>query len=210
MRRSRIVLIVVGAAAAALAALYAQDIRSWQQTLQASDVAYAATPGQPVRTSAPTVLPASLSAKLLSVQLDRRWLTALPHFVSVYDYINPLDHLGPGAYSILDGAERDLTPVTQDTDPARASQAYDLLAVLTFRSAYPGSGTNPDLLEEAVSDLQNAVRVDPSNEVAKENLELAMRVLVAKHGGRLKLPGSGTEATNKRRGSNAPPPGGGF
>jgi hypothetical protein len=112
--------------------------------------------------------------------------------------------------TILNGAERDLTPLTQDPRPANASQAYDLLAVLYFRSAYPGSGTDPGLLAEAVSDLQNAVRVDPSNETAKENLELAMRVLIAKPGGRLKVPGSGTRATNKRRGSDALPPGGGF
>jgi hypothetical protein len=210
MRRRRIVLAGLLAVVAILAALYAQDLRSWQRTLQSSEVAYAAHPGQPVQTTASTILPSSLSAELLSVQRDRQWLKALPHFVGVYDFVDPLDHLGPGVYDLLNGAENDLTVVTQDPEPARASQAYDLLGALYFRSAYPGSGTDPGLLEEAVSDLQNAVRVDPSNEIAKENLELAMRVLVAKHGGHLKLPGSGSHATNKRRGSDALPPGGGF
>jgi hypothetical protein len=185
-------------------------VRSWQRALRSGQIAYSAAPGQTVTTSASTILPSSLSGDLLSVQDDRQWLKALPHFVGVYDFVNPLDHLGPGVYDLLNGAERDLTTVTQDPRPANASQAYDLLAVLYFRSAYPGSGTDPGLIAEAVSDLQNAVRVDPSNEIAKENLELAMRVLVAKHGGQLKVPGSGTRATNRRRGSDALPPGGGF
>ncbi|HEV2591235.1 MAG TPA: hypothetical protein VGU02_05015 [Gaiellaceae bacterium] len=211
MRRGRIALAAVLAAAALLAVLYAQDIRAWQETLRTSNVAYVAAPGHPVRTApATTFLPAGLSADLLSVRVDREWLKALPHFVGVYGIVNPADNLGPPAYTLITGAERDLTKVTQDSDPAGASQAYDLLGVLYFRSAYPGSGTRPDLLEEAVADLQNAVRVDPANEVAKENLELAMRVLVAKHGGKLKIPGSGTQATKKRRGSDALPPGGGF
>jgi hypothetical protein len=210
MRPRRVALAATLAVVAVLAALFAHDLRSWQHTIAAGELAYAAAPGQQVRTTAPTILPSSLSADLLSVQRDRQWLKALPHFVGVYDFVNPLDHLGPGVYDLLNSVEADLTKVTQDSDPARASQAYDLLGVLYFRSAYPGSGTDPGLLEEAVSDLQNAVRVDPSNEVAKENLELAIRVLIAKHGGQLKVPGSGTRATHLRRGSDAPPPGAGF
>jgi hypothetical protein len=210
MRIRRLMLAGALAAIAVLGASYAHDLRSWQHTLESGEIAYSAAPGQPVPTSAPTILPTSLAGDLLSVQGERQWLKALPHFVRVYDFVNPIDHLGPGVYDLLNGAERDLTPLTQDPRPANASQAYDLLAVLYFRSAYPGSGTDPGLLAEAVSDLQNAVRVDPSNETAKENLELAMRVLIAKPGGRLKVPGSGTRATNKRRGSDALPPGGGF
>ncbi len=210
MRRRRLVLAGALGVVAVLGALYAHDLRTWQHTLASGQIAYSAAPGQTVATTAPTILPSSVSGDLLSVQDDRQWLRALPHFVMVYDFVNPLDHLGPGVYDLLNGAERDLTIVTQDSRPASASQAYDLLAVLYFRSAYPGSGTDPGLLSEAVSDLQNAVRVDPSNEIAKENLELAMRVLIAKHGGQLKVPGSGTRATNKRRGSDALPPGGGF
>ena len=210
MRTHRLALAGALAAIAVAGAFEAHDIRSWQRTLRSGQVAYSAAPSQPVRATARTILPSTLSADLLSVQRERDWLNALPHFVDVYDFVNPLDHLGPGVYDLLNGAERDLTTLTQDPRPASASQAYDLLAVLYFRSAYPGSGTDPGLLAEAVSDLQNAVRVDPSNETAKENLELAMRVLVAKHGGRLKVPGSGTRATNKRRGSDALPPGGGF
>lgn len=210
MRRGRIVLAGVLAVVAALCAAFAHDLRSWEHTIGASEVSYAAAPAQPVHTNAPTILPSGLSGDLLSVQRDREWLEALPHFTSVYDFVNPRDSLGPALYSLIDGAEADLTTVASDPNPAGASQAYDLLGVLFFRSAYPGSGTDPGLLQEAVSNLQNAVRVDPSNEIAKENLELAMRVLVARHGGQLKQPGSGTQATNKRRGSNALPPGGGF
>ena len=143
MRRRRLVLAGALGVVAVLGALYAHDLRTWRHTLESGQIAYSAAPGQTVATTAPTILPSSLSGDLLSVQRERQWLKALPHFVTVYDFVNPLDHLGPGVYDLLNGAERDLTTVTQDPRPASASQAYDLLAVLYFRSAYPGSGTDP-------------------------------------------------------------------
>jgi hypothetical protein len=210
MRRWRLVTIVVLAAAGAVAAVFASDLRSWRNTLRSDALAYTAAPGQPLRLTAPTILPAGVSGTFLSVERDRKLLDALRQFVIVYHFINPMDNLGPGVRRVLDRPEALLAKAAQDPDPARAAQAYDVLGALVFRSAYPGTGTNPTLLAEAVSDLQNAVRTDGTNEMARENLELALRVLVAKHGGEFKLPGSGTTPTKLRRGSNPPPPGGGF
>jgi hypothetical protein len=210
MRLRRLVAIALLAGLGVLVALLANDVRRWHSTMRSDAVAYSAAPGRTLPLTAPTILPAGASGSLLSVSRDQQWLSALRRFVTVYDFIDPLDHLGPGVYSILNGPETSLAKLTQDPSPARASQAYDLLAVLLFRSAYPGTGTNTTLLQQALTDLQDAVRVDGSNETAKKNLELAIRVLVAKHGGRLKLPGPGTRPTKRRTGANALPPGAGF
>ncbi len=51
--------------------------------------------------------------------------------------------------------------------------------MLTFREALPGTGTDPNLLQQSLTELQDAVRLDPTDEQAKENLELGLRVLIA-------------------------------
>jgi hypothetical protein len=210
MRRWRLVAIVVLTVAGALAFVLANDVSSWRRTLGADAVAYSAAPGQPARLTAPTILPSGVSGRLLAVERDRQWLAALQQFVVTYNITEDADGLGPASYQLLHAGERALSKVTQDPDPARASQAYNLLAVLVFRSAYPGSGVDPGLIQEALSDLQNAVRVDKGDELAKENLELALRVLVAKHGVSLKNQGVGDKATRIRKGGQGGTPGSGY
>ena len=132
-------------------------------------------------TSAGTVLPRFASGDLVSVGRDRRWLAAIQVFSYAYQQTERLDTLGASGYELLLQGQARLRPLTQDPDPARASQAYDLLSVLVFRQAYPGSGVDASLVGDGVIDLQNAVRLDPQNELAKENLELALRVASATH-----------------------------
>jgi hypothetical protein len=71
-------------------------------------------------------------------------------------------------------ARRALERVAADDDPRRASQAYDLLALLDYRTRTP-AGAN-----RAVADLRTAVRLDPANDVAKANLERVRRLLAAR------------------------------
>jgi hypothetical protein len=191
-----------------LVVVLAHDVRSWRNTFRA-DALGAAFPGGEVQSTAPTVLPSSVSAGLLSVGRDRDWLNALQKFAVAYLTTENADALGPGSYTLLNSGEAALSTVTQDPDPVRASQAYNLLAVLVFRSAYPGTGVDAGLVQEALTDLQNAVRVDGANEPAKENLELALRVLVAVHAA-VPARGAGNRATRKRKGGYGGPPGFGY
>jgi hypothetical protein len=63
-----------------------------------------------------------------------------------------------------------LERVANDADGRRASQAYDLLALLDYRRD----------ANRAVVDLRTAIRLDPENETAKRNLERVLRLLQAK------------------------------
>jgi hypothetical protein len=210
MRGSRLAVSAAVAVAAVLALLLAQDLRSWRHTLASDTVDFSLAPRRPLPLTAPTILPAGLSSRLLDIRRDREWLDALQKFVVTYDQIENQDALGPGAYRLLHISEAALAKVTQDPGPARASQAYNLLGVLVFRSAYPGTGVDPGLVQDALSDIQNAIRVDGSNEAAKENLELALRTLVASHTVSLKSQGTGNHTTKIRKGGYGGPPGQGY
>src|SRR5439155_25822314 len=98
----------------------------------------------------------------------------------------------------------------RDPDPVRASQAYNLLAVLVFREAYPGNVVVRRLVQESLTDLQNAVRLDPTNEPAKQNLELTLRVLVAVDLEDRQARAAGTRRAKARKGGYQGPPGAGY
>jgi hypothetical protein len=210
VRRMQGPAVVLLLAVAAFALVLAHDVRSWRRTLDAGALSYAAAPTQPVRRTAATILPSGISAHLLAVERDQQWLHALNRFTVANLATENADSLGPATYQLLHAGEAALTTVTQDPDRPRASQAYNLLAVLVFRAAYPGTGIDPGLVQEALTELQNAVRVDAADETAKENLELALRVLKAPHALTQKAQGTGAHATNLRKGAYGGPPGHGY
>jgi len=190
--------------------LVSHDIRSWRSTLTHDGLQYTARPKETLPLTAPTVLPSGVSAELLSVDDDRRWLRGLQLFDAAFELTNGLDALGLGDFTILDESASALDPLTQSRNSALASQAYDLLAVLLFREAYPGSGVNTSIVSEAVIDLQNAVELDPANELAKENLELALRVAFATHAAVQFPSGDGNHIAPRREGGAGEPPGEGY
>jgi hypothetical protein len=128
--------------AAAALALLAHDLRA-QRAVASPD----------------TVLPAALSERILDLGPQRRLRDA----VRLYER-------GTADARLRPTAERALAAAAQDGDRRRASQAYDLLALLAFRR---GTATAAD---EAIAELQAAVRLDPANGAAKSNLELVLRL----------------------------------
>ena len=54
-----------------------------------------------------------------------------------------------------------------------------MLGILAFADSQRTGPTAPAPVEQSVADFQAAVRADPSNEVAKYNLELLLRKLAA-------------------------------
>jgi hypothetical protein len=159
--------------------------------------------------TASTELPSSVSGGVLGVGVDRDWLKALQKFWVAYQFTKNVESLDRNSYVLLNQGEAALRGLAQDRDRARASQAFDLLAVLVAREAYPGSNVDPGLVQQSLTDLQTAVRLDPANEAAKENLELSLRVLVAsrsKNRGR----SAANHASNKHGGGYGEPPGEGY
>lgn len=190
--------------------LLAQDVRSWHRTL--GDATLAASRGkveQP-RTTAGTVLPATLSASLLGVGRDRQWLKALWRFHVAYDATIHEHLLTEHDYRLLNSGQAALAALAQDPNPVRASRAYNLLAVLVFREAYPGTVVVRRLVQESLTNEQNAVRLDPANEPAKQNLELTLRVLVAVDLAPQQARAAGTRRANARKGGFEGPPGAGY
>ena len=210
MRRARLTASGVLAVIGVLALLVGHDVRAWRHTIRTAVVSYDVAPKRPLSLDAPTLLPSAFSARLLGVRRDRLWLEALQKFVVTRDRIANLDQLGPAAYRELRESEAALSKLTQDADVRRASDAYNLLGVLTFRSAYPGDSIDPGLVQDALTDLQTAVRVDGGDDVAKQNLELVLRALLASHAVAIQAQGTGNHATNFRKGGFGGPPGRGY
>jgi hypothetical protein len=210
MRALRIGAIVACAALGILLVLLAQDVRSWGSTLHDDALAATAHPSTPVELTPSTILPAGASERALNAGDDRAWLDAIQKFTYAYEKTENVDGLGPPLLALLNQGEVALNKLTQDPDPASASQAYDLLAVLVFRQAYPGSSVDPGLVGNALIDLENAVRLDPQNEFAKENLERALRVASAVHATVKQAPSTGNTAGTKRRGGQGAPAGVGY
>ena len=208
---------VVALLIALLLAVLAHDVRSWRQTLGADAARYALAPAASERWVAPTLLPAGISQRALAVNADRGWLSAL-RFFALAHAINTTTEtfsLSPAQTSLFQSAEAALGRETQDADPARASQAYVLLAVLLF-SQTQTSVPDPATSAAAVIDMQNAVRIDSDNEQAKVDLELLLRQLQADNAGQQGVQGNKQQVpksghrTRKRKGSVAPGRGAGY
>jgi hypothetical protein len=210
VRIVRIVLVPIAVALGVALLLLADDVRSWHSVLGSGAVAAGAAPGTASKPTASTSLPSGLSASLLDVGLDRRWLVAAHRFRVAHDVTFPKYVLTAEDYRLLNGAEDVLARLTQDSNRARASRAYTLLAVLVFREAYPGTVVVRRLVQESLTDEQNAVRLDPSNDAAKEDLELTLRVLVSVSLAPQQARAAGTRRANAKQGGYEGPPGAGY
>jgi hypothetical protein len=210
MRKAVILTIPLAFVVGLLLVLLAHDTRSWHHTLRTDAVRADASPLARTRLTARTVLPSSWSGALLGVARDRRWIASVQKFNVAFAATRHENILSPDDYKLLNGAEASLSKITQDPNPARASQAYNLLSVLVFREAYPGTVVVRRLVQESLTDVQNAVRIDPADEQAKENLELTLRVLVSVDAEQQQARAAGTRRANAKRGGFEGPPGAGY
>ncbi|HEY3962297.1 MAG TPA: hypothetical protein VGL84_07195 [Gaiellaceae bacterium] len=180
MRATRIAVIVVALAAAILLALLAADVHSWPRALAAGDGVYDSTP-LVARWTPATRLPAGWSRALVGVSDDLAARHALQLYRANVGAAVSLDNATQVA-TARGQAENALAHVAQGSDSARASEAETLLGVLAFTDYSQGAQTTQ--AAQAVSAFQQAVKDDPADEVAKYDLELLLRLLVA-HGQRV-------------------------
>ena len=176
MRALRVMAAVVLLAAAVFAALLAADVRAWSTAVATGDAVYDATPLSATWTAS-TRLPASLSRGLLGLEED----LAARHALQLY-------RANVGVRARLDNAvqvageraiaETALAAVARGRDTVRDSQAETLLAVLAFGDFAQGAQTSQ--ADQAVSALEQAVKLDPENSAAKYDLELLLRTLEAR------------------------------
>ncbi len=157
-------------------ALLARDVAASRAALSEGDVEYRITPAQTGLWRAPTVVPHGLAVSLLGTKDDvdlRRAVRALllarldDPTVSVSD---------PRIALLRNDAQARLNAVAADAkDTRQRSRAAGLLGVLGLARLVSETQDRAALLAETIANLQLAIALDPENDEAKYNLELALQ-----------------------------------
>lgn len=157
--------------AAALFAL-ALDVARLRSALPADDVRYRASPGE--RLWEPTELaPGGAARRLLQVEDDILFRRAL-RGVRLSHPEMP-GYSDPSYVVHRNEATAWLTDIVQDGDDSyRRSAAANLLGVLSFADAIADYTNRGKLLEGATGRFRQAIALNPANDDAKINLELAL------------------------------------
>jgi hypothetical protein len=206
--RPRLGIAALLAGAAAVVALLSTDLGAWTDAVRTGDARYRAAPAA-ARWSASTTLPFGAAHGLLAIGDDLDARRAIRLFRLGYGVPVRLDTAVQvqGTRAL---AELALADVARGRgDPRRASQASDLLGVLAFGDFAAGGARDPDQAERAVSAFATAVRLDPGNEAAKVNLELALRAFRARGVRPGASPSTGGHGTG-RHGAGTGIPGSGY
>jgi hypothetical protein len=159
---------------ALFAALVARDAAAIRRGFEGGDLAFKAQPAAERLWKIDTRVP--YSTRAFGVEDDLLYRRALRAFaVDARRGENPYDFDRPAfraeAQATLSGAEESALAA-----PLR-SKAASLQGVLTFEEAIADPVNGPALMRQVVGDFERAVRIDPSNEEAKYNLEYLLRLM---------------------------------
>ena len=170
---------MIAAALACLAlaaglAIVAADVARWQDALPAGDVRYRVEPDDPDPWTASTIAPVGLSRALLGVADDielRRALRAIR--VARLDDGTVSD---PRVALLRNEAQARLEAIASGHhERTRRSRAAGLLGVLGLARLATETQDPAAAVEAAVLNLTRALTLDPENDEAKFNLELALQ-----------------------------------
>ena len=197
------VAVVLAFAVAILLALLAADVMRSEHALEEGDVRFAGGAGTREMWTADTILPAGASRVLLGLGDDLDYREAVQRF----RFSQPRQPVTVFAQLTLrSGAERALaTAARQDTDPERAAALANFRGALAMEEGRLGTNSGP-ALRRAASHFRRAMELDPDNDDARFNLELALRLLSntarssAGSGERAGTPASGAGAASSGSG----------
>jgi hypothetical protein len=204
MTRVRVWLAGVFVGLAVLAVLLAGDVRAWHSSLAAGDAAYAATPSRASWT--PDARLGGVAEALLGVRDDVQLRDALQQYVDASKLHLRLDN-AVAVESARARAQDALEQVSHARDPRRVSQVLTLLGILAYRAS--ASGGAQSQVDAAISDFTDAVRADAANMEAAFDLELLLRLTVAR-GSRIEPGQGGGFGRTGRRGAGSGQPGSGY
>jgi hypothetical protein len=205
LRAGALVCLVVGV----FLILLATDVLRWSNAVQASDVRYRANASAAGLWQIDAIVPGDPGRSLLGIDDD----LALRKAVRALE----LSKLGSRAnyqpeliVQRADAEARLQTLASGGGSRTQRSRAAELLGVLQLASPTSNPQQRSSFLLKAVANLQKAIQLDPSNDEAKYNLEVALR---GTHGVQT-VQGSPTpNVTTGRpgsRGAAAGGPGGGY
>lgn len=175
MRR---VVAILGAVAcfvlAGVLLLTALDVARWQNALERDDVRYRAAPQEDDLWQPAQTVPFGAAEALLGVDDDVDFREALRTLrlagVAQAESSDPRLALRRSEARSLIAAIAE-----GDADRWRRSRAMTLLGVISFASALSDSQDQESLQRDALARFRGAIELEPDNDEAKANLELALR-----------------------------------
>jgi hypothetical protein len=179
MRRGVLIsLSVAGALAGVLLLLLALDVHRWQAQTVADDASFRAFPLTEDAWQHSTVLPASFVRSTAGATDDMRYRDGVRAFYLARPTARGLFQL-PELEASRGEAQIVLTELFRhEQDPLRRAHIGSLLGALALAvSPQQDVEQRVTTLEAAIAYLQETMRLDPSNEDAKFNLESALRRL---------------------------------
>ena len=193
LRRHRSGLAALGLLAiAAVVALLAVDIRSWQTTVARDDLRFRALPAHKSLWKPPTILPGDPASKLIGTSSTLEYRRALQYFW--YSRIGSNPEVRQDTPALRASAQERIQGLIQSAPSAtQRSDAANLLGVLVVTTPAPGQDKDAitQILTRAAQYFQLAISLDAGNFDAKQNLELVLR---------LQRPGKGKLGRDARSG----------
>lgn len=168
--------LAVSALALALGlALLASDVRRWPTAIHRSDLRFQMAPASADVWEVSQRIPFGLARKLLAVDDD----VAFRRAARLFRLSRPAGaSSGFQEVAVKTEAGTALALVERtDADRRRKSRAANLLGILAFEEAVADQTQAATFLRRSVGKFLEAIRLDPANEEAKYNLELALRIL---------------------------------
>lgn len=209
LRRHRAALLaVLCAGIATVVALLASDIVAWRSTIARDDLRFRALPAHRDLWRPSTMLPGDPASLLIGTGSTVQYRRALQYFW--YSRIGSNPEVRQDTPTLRATAQNKLLSLVSSAPTARErSTAANLLGVLVVTTPSIGSdsGGGTQVLTRAAQYFQQAIALYPANTIAKENLELVLR---------LKSPGQGRFGHDARsgygfgRGRGATDSGGGY
>jgi hypothetical protein len=167
--------IVVALAAAVFLAVLAIDVLRWRGHLERADLRFRAAPADTSLWKPDTTLPIGISEDLLSVRDDVAFRQALQTF-RLGRPTEPARNQHDLAVRAQAGLE--LAGVRR-SEPSAAgrSRAATLRGILAFEEARGDPAHAGARLRDSLAQFRDAILLDPGNEDAQYDLELALRLL---------------------------------
>ena len=177
LRRSAPILVVVLLLGlAAVFALLAADVRSWQGTLRRDDVRFDATHPVQGLWRSPSTLPGDPAYQLLGLGDAIAYRRALQNFWFSFVGVSRVTTLDVTETRVK--TENELQTLADSArTAAERSRAANLLGVMTITTPTADSATQVQTLIRAAAYFRQAVAADPGNYTAKANLELLLRLV---------------------------------
>jgi hypothetical protein len=198
--------VVLALALAVAIALLAADVLRWERQVDRGDLRYASDLGQSGMWTPDTILPAGVSRMLLGVDDDLAFRNAVQRFWLSRPRA-PVRRFAD--VTRRSGAERELARlVSGDASGERRSVIANLRGVLVLEETRGLGVQRSVLLRRAIEHFRQAVTLSASNDDAKFNLELAMKML--RNAGRSAGGGTGGRPENVAPGAGAATSGGGY